>query len=204
LILLGLTGSIGMGKTTTAAMFAAEGIPVYDADSAVHDLYGRGGAAVPHVENAFPGVVEDGAVHRGWLGERVLNNPAALAQLEAIVHPMVGQDRQNFFQRAREAREAVVVLDVPLLFETGGDKAMDAVVVASSPPDLQRERVLTRPGMTFEKLDAILKRQVPDEEKRRRADFVIDTSRGFEAAREQVKAVLRVISDPDWRSKRAD
>ena len=202
MILLGLTGSIGMGKSTTAAMFAAEGAPVYDADAAVHQAYAKGGAAVPHVEAAFPGVSEKGAVHRGRLSQRVLNDPEALKQLEAIVHPLIGAHRMAFFERANAANAEVVVLDVPLLFETGGDQNMTAVAVVSAPAELQRERVLARPDMTTEKFEAILARQIPDAEKRARADFVIDTGRGLEAAREQVRAVLNTLSDPDWRSQR--
>jgi dephospho-CoA kinase len=202
MILLGLTGSIGMGKSTTAALFAEEGAPVYDADAAVHELYGPGGAAAPLVEAAFPGVTEGGGVHRGRLGERVLNDPEALKRLEAIVHPLLGAHRQDVFERARAAGKKVLVLDVPLLFETGGDEGMDAVVVVSAPYDLQRERVLARPGMTADKFDAILSRQLPDADKRARADFVIDTAFGVPAARDQVRAVLAVLADPAWRSNR--
>ncbi len=200
MILLGLTGSIGMGKSTTAALFAAEGVPVYDADAAVHTLYGVGGEAVSPIEASFPGVTEAGAIHRGRLGERVLDDPEALETLEAIVHPLVGRHRQSFFERA--AGQAIVVLDVPLLFETGGDKAMTAVAVVTCPPKLQRARVLARPGMTPEKFEAILKRQAPDAEKRARADFVIDTGRGLKAAKAQVHAVLAALADPSWRSPR--
>ncbi len=202
MILVGLTGSIGMGKSTTAKMFEAEGVPVYDADAVVHELYGRGGAAAPHVEAAFPGVTHEGAVHRGRLGERVLNDPEALRRLEAIVHPLVGAHRQAFFEGARAANAPVLVLDVPLLFETGGDKGMDAVVVVSAPEILQRERVLARPGMSTEKLDAILNRQLADADKRARADFVIDTGQGLDHALVQVKAVLAALADPAWRSIR--
>jgi dephospho-CoA kinase len=202
MILLGLTGSIGMGKSTTAKMFEAEGAPVYDADGAVHALYAAGGAAAPLVEAAFPGVLVAGAVDRARLGALVLNDPAALKRLEAIVHPLVGAHRQSFFDQARTAGEKVVVLDVPLLFETGGDKAMDAVAVVSAPADVQRQRVLARPGMTAQKLDAILNRQTPDPDKRARADFVIDTGGGLEAARAQVRAVLAALVDPAWRSVR--
>jgi dephospho-CoA kinase len=202
MILLGLTGSIGMGKSTTAAMFQAEGAPVYDADGAVHALYAAGGAAAPLVEAAFPGVLTEGAVDRVRLAARVLNDPEALKRLEAIVHPLVGAHRQAFFNQANAAGERVVVLDVPLLFETGGDKAMDAVAVVSAPADVQRQRVLARPGMTVEKLNAILNRQTPDADKRARADFVIDTGGGLEAARAQVHAVLAALADPSWRSTR--
>ena len=200
MILLGLTGSIGMGKSTTAALFAERGAPVYDADAAVHALYARGGAAVASVEAAFPGVVVKGAVDRARLGARVLDDPAALRRLEAIVHPLVGAHRGAFLQAAAGA--PVVVLDVPLLFETGGDKAMSAVAVVSAPPEVQRARVLARPGMTATKLEAILARQLPDADKRARADFVIDTAHGLAAARAQVAEVLAALADPHWRSRR--
>jgi len=202
LILLGLTGSIGMGKSTTAAMFAEAGVPVYDADAAVHEIYGVDGAAVNPVEAAFPGVTHEGAVHRGRLSERVLNDPEALKVLERIVHPLVGAHRQGFFEKAAADLAPIVVLDVPLLFETGGDKAMTAVAVVTCPPDLQRARVLERPGMTAEKLDAILARQTPDVEKRAKADFVIDTAGGLDAARVQVLAILEALADPGWTSVR--
>jgi len=199
-ILLGLTGSIGMGKSTTAAMFAERGVPVYDADAAVHALYALGGAAVAPVEAAFPGVVVEGAVDRARLGARVLDDPEALRRLETIVHPLVGFHRGEFFAAAAEA--PVVVLDVPLLFETGGDRAMSAVAVVSAPPEVQRARVLARPGMTEDKLDAILARQLPDADKRARADFLIDTAHGLDAARAQVDAVLTALADPGRRSGR--
>lgn len=201
MIRIGLTGSIGMGKSTTAKMFEAEGVPVYDADAAVHELYAEGGAAVEAVEAAFPGVAPDGRVDRTRLAERVLNDREALARLEAIVHPLVGRHRADFFARFAEA--PVVVLDIPLLFETGGHAAVDAVVVVSAPEDVQAERVLARPGMSAEKLDAIRARQVPDAHKRMRADFVIDTGQGLEAARAQVRAVLAALADPGWGSRRA-
>lgn len=193
MIVVGLTGSIGMGKSTTAAMFAAEGVRVYDADAEVHRLYAKGGAAVEPIAAAFPGVVADGAVDRALLSQQVVGNPEAMKRLEAIVHPLVGASRLDFFESARKAGADMVALDIPLLFETGGDGAMDAVVVVSAPPDVQRERVLARPGMTAEKFEAILARQTPDAEKRARADFVIDTGQGLEAAREQVRAVLAAL-----------
>jgi dephospho-CoA kinase len=197
MITVGLTGSIGMGKSTTAAMFAAEGIPVYDADAEVHALYARGGAAVAPLEAAFPGVVVDGAVDRTLLSQRVVGKPDELKRLEAIVHPLVGESRVGFFQKAVAAGADIVVLDIPLLFETGGEKRMDAVVVVSAPADLQRERVLARPGMDEAKLDAILARQTADAEKRARAHFVIDTSKGLDDARRQVRDVLtRLRSGP--------
>ena len=203
MILLGLTGSIGMGKSTTAAMFQAEGVPVYDADAAVHALYAEGGAAVPLLDAAFAGVVKDGAVDRTALSAAVVGKPDELKRLEAIVHPLVGHSRAVFFEAATEANADVVVLDIPLLFETGGERNMDVVVVVSAPAAVQRERVLARPGMTPDKLDAILARQTPDPDKRARADFVIDTSRGLDPAREQVRAVLAAVRAPDFRSRRS-
>jgi dephospho-CoA kinase len=190
---VGLTGSIGMGKSTTAQLFADEGVPVYDADAEVHRLYAPGGAAVSLVEAAFPGVVRDGAVDRAALSARVVGDPAALKQLEEIVHPLVGQSRAAFFEKARQAGADLVVLDIPLLFETGGQNRVDAVVVVSAPADVQRARVMERPGMTAEKLDAILARQIPDAEKRARADYVIDTGSGIEAARAQVRQVIAAL-----------
>ncbi|WP_068875822.1 MULTISPECIES: dephospho-CoA kinase [unclassified Phenylobacterium] len=188
--IIGLTGSIGMGKSTTAAMFRDLGIPVYDADAAVHDLYDEGGAAVGPVDEAFPGVVKDGRVDREELRKRVLGQPEELKRLNAIVHPLVGRDRIGFFKAAEEAGADMVVLDVPLLYETGGDANVEAVVVVSAPPEMQRERVLARPGMTPERLDAILAQQMADAEKRARAHYVVDTGRGLDAAREQVAAIV--------------
>ena len=190
MITVGLTGSIGMGKSTTAAMFAAEGVPVYDADAEVHALYAKGGAAVEPLEAAFPGVVVDGAVDRALLSQHVVGKPDALKRLEAIVHPLVGESRVGFFQKAVADKAEIVILDIPLLFETGGEKRMDAVVVVSAPADLQRQRVMARPGMDEAKLDAILARQMADAEKRARAHFVIDTGAGLDSARAQVRAVL--------------
>lgn len=188
--IIGLTGSIGMGKSTTAAMFREAGIPVYDADAAVHDLYDRGGAAVGPVGQAFPGVVKDGRVDREALRKRVLGRPDELKRLNAIVHPLVGHDRIGFFKAAEEAGADMVVLDVPLLYETGGDASVEAVVVVSAPPGMQRERVLARPGMTPDRLDAILAQQLADAEKRARAHYVVDTGKGLEAARIQVQAII--------------
>jgi dephospho-CoA kinase len=195
-IVVGLTGSIGMGKSTTATMFREAGVPVYDADAAVHDLYAKDGAAVAPVGEAFPGVVSDGAFDREALRQRVLGDPEALKRLNAIVHPLVGRDRVGFFQQAQAQGADMVVLDIPLLFETGGHANMDAVVVVTAPAELQRERVLARPGMTPERLDAILAQQMADAEKRARAHFVVDTSRGLEAAREQVAEIVAVLRDP--------
>ena len=193
MLILGLTGSIGMGKSTTAAMFEAEGVPVYDSDAAVHALYAVGGAAVAPVEAAFPGVVTDGAIDRAKLSAKVVGDPEALAKLEAIVHPLVGAHRIGFFEKAKAEGRDIVVLDVPLLFETGGQKSVDKVVVVSAPAEVQRARVLARPEMTPEKFEAILARQLPDAEKRARADFVIDTGQGVEHARAQVRDLLTLL-----------
>jgi len=181
-----------MGKSATADMFVAEGVPVYCADAAVHALYE--GEAAPLVEQAFPGVTVDGRVDRAQLGARVLGNPEALARLESIVHPLVRASEQAFLAKARAAGAPVAVLDVPLLLETGGQSRVDAVVVVTAPADVQRARVLARPGMTEAKLDAILAKQMPDAEKRRRAHFLVDSSRGFDSARAQVRAILRAIA----------
>jgi dephospho-CoA kinase len=202
LIVLGLTGSIGMGKTTTARLFAEEGVRVHDADQAVHELYAPGGKAAAALEAAFPGVVRDGAVDRQALAQRITGDAEALKRLEAIVHPLVAATRDELMARARAEGADVVVLDVPLLFETGGHERVDAVVVASAPEPVQRERVMARPGMTEEKFQALLARQTPDAEKRRKADFVVDSGRGIEAAREQVRRILATVRDPAWRAGR--
>ncbi|WP_322417185.1 dephospho-CoA kinase [Mesorhizobium huakuii] len=188
MIVLGLTGSIGMGKSTTAKMFAEAGVPVHDSDETVHRLYS--GAAAPLIEAAFPGTVVDGVVDRAKLGARVLGDAAALKRLEAIIHPLVRADADAFLARHRNAGESIAVLDIPLLFETGGRGRVDKVVVVTAPPEVQRQRVLARPGMTEEKLAAILAKQVPDEEKRRLPDFVIDTGQGLDAARAAVAAIV--------------
>jgi dephospho-CoA kinase len=193
-IVVGLTGSIGMGKSTIAQMFAGEGVPIYDADVEVHRLYAKGGRAAPLVEGAFPGVVKDGAVDRAALSARVVGDPRALKSLEEIVHPLVGESRAGFFETARQAGAAMVILDIPLLFETGGEGRVDKVVVVSAPADVQRQRVLGRAGMTAEKFAAILARQTPDAEKRKRADFVIDTGGSLEASREQVRQVIAALA----------
>jgi dephospho-CoA kinase len=195
MIVIGLTGSIGMGKSTTAAMFRALGVPVYDADAAVADLYSKGGAAVGPVGEAFAGVVKDGAIDREALRATVLGDPEALKRLNAIVHPLVGQDRVSFFAEAEASGADMVVLDIPLLFETGGHARMDAVVVVSAPEAMQRERVLARPGMSPERLDAILAQQMHDAEKRARAHFVVDTGLGLEPAREQVAAIVTALRE---------
>lgn len=192
--IVGLTGSIGMGKSATAAMFRELGVPVHDADAAVHRLYR--GAAVGPVEAAFPGVAKDGMIDRTALGARVLNDAEAMARLEAIVHPLVHQEKEAFLAAARDRGFRLVVLDIPLLFEGSAWRTADAVAVVSANASIQRERVLARPGMTEEKFRAILDKQMPDAEKRRRAHFVIDTGRGFEAARHQVDGVVRALAGP--------
>jgi dephospho-CoA kinase len=202
MILIGLTGSIGMGKSTTAAMFREAGVPVYDADAAVHDLYDTGGAAVGPVGEAFPSVVKDGKVDREALRQAVLGKPDDLKRLNSIVHPLVGRDRVGFFAQAEAGGAEMVVLDIPLLFETGGHASVDAVVVASAPAEMQRERVLARPGMTPERLDAILAQQMADAEKRARAHFVVDTSRGLEPARQQVAEIIATVRDPQFKPAR--
>jgi dephospho-CoA kinase len=191
--IIGLTGSIGMGKSTTMQLFAEQGVPVYDADAAVHAVYA--GAAVPVVEAAFPGTTADGKVDRQKLSAEVLGNPEALKKLEQIVHPMLGAHRQQFLADAEKSGAPIAVLDVPLLFETGGEKRVDAVVVVSAPAEMQRARVLARENMTQEKLDAILARQTPDAEKRRRADFVVDTSSGLEPVRAQIRDILAKVAN---------
>lgn len=192
MIVLGLTGSIGMGKSTTAKMFAEAGVPVHDSDEAVHRLYA--GVAAPLVEAAFPNTVRDGTVDRTRLAERVIGDAAAIRRLEAIIHPLVRADADAFLERHRRAGALLAVLDIPLLFETGGRNRVDKVVVVTAPPELQRERVLARPGMTEEKFRAILAKQVPDAEKRSQADFVVDTGSGLEAAREAVAGIIAQLS----------
>lgn len=198
MILLGLTGSIGMGKSTTARMFADEGALVWDADAAVHRLYARGGAAVEPLGEAFPGVVVDGAVDRTRLAERLGRDEDAFKRLEAIVHPLAAQDRADDLAAARARGVRLAVLDIPLLFETGGDAFVDAVVVVTADPEVQAARVLARPGMTRDRFEAILARQMPDAEKRRRADFLVDTGRGLDAARDQVREIVGTVLDPSW------
>ncbi len=191
MILLGLTGSIGMGKSTVAAMFQAAGVPVFDADAAVHRLQGPGGALLPAIETAFPGTTGVGGVDRAALGRAVFGNRAALTRLEHIVHPAVARARQDFIRRHRAHR--LVVDDVPLLFETGGERRVDAVAVVSAPAWVQRRRVLARPGMNEAKLAAILTRQIPDIEKRRRADFVIPTGTTRLETQAQVRTLLACL-----------
>jgi dephospho-CoA kinase len=190
--ILGLTGSIGMGKSTTAAMFRAEGAPVYDADAAVHALYA--GEAAPLIEAAFPGATRDGKVDRTALAAILGHDAAAFRRLEAIVHPLVRAQELAFVAAAARARAPVAVLDIPLLFETGGDARCDAILVVTAPEDVQRMRALARPGMTPARLEAILARQMPDAEKRRRAHFVVDTSLGLASARAAVRSILRAIA----------
>jgi dephospho-CoA kinase len=192
MIVLGLTGSIGMGKSTTAKMFAEARVPVHDSDETVHRLYA--GKAAPLIEAAFPGVVVNGAVDRAKLAARVLGDPAALKKLEEIVHPLVRADADAFLARHRAEGALLVVLDIPLLFETGGRGRVDKVVVVSAAPEIQRERVLARPGMTAEKFESILARQMPDAEKRRLADFVVDTGQGFDAARAEVAKIVDALT----------
>lgn len=192
MIVLGLTGSIGMGKSTTAKMFAEAGVPVHDSDEAVHRLYA--GKAAPLVEAAFPGTTISGVVDRTELARRVLGDAAALKRLEAIIHPLVRADADAFLAVHRAAGVPLAVLDIPLLFETGGRDRVDKVVVVTASAEIQRARVLARPGMSEEKLASILAKQVPDAEKRRLADFIIDTGQGLEAARAAVKAIVAELS----------
>jgi dephospho-CoA kinase len=204
MITVGLTGSIGMGKSATAAMFQDEGCPVFDSDAEVHRVYAAGGSAVAPLEEAFPGVTRNGAVDRALLSDRVVGDAEAMNRLNRIVHPLLGAGRVAFFDAARAANAPIVVLDIPLLFETGGERNMDAVVVVSAPADVQRQRVLAREGMNEAKLDGILARQMADEEKRARAHFIVDTSQGFDAARAQVRDIIATLKSPDWRSHRLE
>jgi dephospho-CoA kinase len=196
--ILCLTGSLGMGKSRTASFFAEQGVPVYDSDAAVHALYA--GEAAPLIESAFPGTTSEGHVDRNKLAARVLGDSAAMARLEAIVHPLVAKARDAFIAQARGV--PVVLLDVPLLFETGGERHCDAVVVVSAPPEMQRRRAFERPDMTEEKFSALVGKQMPDAEKRRRADFIVDSSQSFDHARAQVRDILAVIAK--MRHRRAD
>ena len=199
MILIGLTGSIGMGKSETAKMFAREGVPVYDADAAVHILMAKGGEAVAPVEAAFPGVVEDGAVNRPELGKRVFGKPDELKRLEKIIHPLVGRAQRRFLEQAQRRGEKMVVLDIPLLFETGGNKYVDVSVVVSAPAFLQRQRVLARPGMTGERLNHILAQQMPDAQKRKRADFIVPSGLGKAVALRAVRGIIQALGDRQGR-----
>lgn len=194
MIILGLTGSIGMGKSATAQMFARRGVPVFDADAAVHRAYSPGGEAVAPLEWAFPGVTNDkGAIDRAALRKRVVHDPEALNKLESIIHPIVNSMRVAFLEKAGADGADIVVMDIPLLFETGGEKRVDAIVVATAPETVQRERVLARGQMTETELEAILAKQTPDSHKRLRADFVVNTAHGFDYAQSQVDAILEAI-----------
>ena len=193
--LIGLTGSIGMGKTQTAALFEEEGVPRYDADAAVHGLYEVGGAAVGPIGGLFPEAVRDGAVDRAALGRIVLRDGAKLAALEKMVHPLAGATQVDFLNAQMAAGATHVLLDIPLLFETGGHEFVDCVVVVSAPPDIQRARVLERPGMTEEKFADILAKQVPDSDKRAAADFIVDSSVSVADAHRQVKEILAAVRD---------
>jgi len=198
MFVLGLTGSLGMGKSTTAGFFAELGVPVHDADATVHRLYMA--EAVSPIEAAFPGTTVNGEVDREKLARRVLDDPAAIKKLEGIVHPLVRAAEEHFLTEAERKNARVAVLDIPLLFETGGDRRCDAVVVVSAPEDVQRARIFERPGMTAQKFSAIVANQMPDAEKRKRADFMVDTSKGFDAARAQVREILaRVATMPKRR-----
>ncbi len=191
--IIGLTGSIGMGKTTTANMFKALGCPVFNADEAVHELYSRGGKAVPLIRSVFPDVIADGAVDRQKLGAHIKADPLNLTVLESFIHPWVGQIRAEFLQKARASNAKAVIFDVPLLFETGGDKQVDATIVVTAPPQVQKARVMARPGMSEDIFNMLLSRQMVDKEKRARADYIISTDKGLENAREQVQVILDKI-----------
>ena len=191
MIIIGLTGSIGMGKSTTAEMFRDEGCPVFDADAAVHDLYAKDGKAVPIIRSVFPDAIKDGAVNRAVLGKHMRADPLQLKVLESFIHPLVSKAREKFFQTHKDAD--IVVLDIPLLFETELDKAVHKIVVVTAPADIQRERVMAREGMTTELFESLLARQTPDAEKRKGAQFLIFTDKGLESAREQVQEILREL-----------
>ncbi len=197
MIILGLTGSIGMGKSETAKMFRALDVPVFDADATVHMLQGKDGPALPAIEAAFPGTVTDGVLDRQKLGAQVFVNSDSLKKLEAIIHPMVGAARADFMKSAQDSGKKLVVVDVPLLFETGGNNFCDKTVVVSAPEDVQRERVLARPGMTEEKFEDILQKQMPDAEKRAKADYIVETDKGLDFARDKVKDIIADIARND-------
>lgn len=195
MIILGLTGSIGMGKSATAAMFAEAGIPVYDADAAVHSIYAEGGLAVEPLGERFPGVVVDGAVSRQRLRDIVMEDPDAMKDLESIVHPLVGETQARFRRDAIETGARLAVLDIPLLYETGGDQRCDYVAVVTAPPDIQRARVMARNEMSEADFERIVAKQVPDAEKRARADFIISSAFGFDFARTHVRAIVDLLTN---------
>lgn len=197
MIVIGLTGSIGMGKTETARIFAQEGVPVSDSDAIVHQLYGHGSAAVEPVSVAFPGVTAEGRIDREKLAQHLKAHPQDFARLEAIVHPLVRAAQEKFLNEARSRKSRLAVLDIPLLFETGRDRDVDKIVVVSAPAEVQRRRVLARPGMTEEKFAAILARQLPDAEKRARADYIVDSGQGLDYARSQVRHIIDMLSQGD-------
>ncbi|MBN8551522.1 MAG: dephospho-CoA kinase [Caulobacterales bacterium] len=204
MILIGLTGSIGMGKSTVLRFFADQGCAVWDADTAVHRLYAPGGAAVEGVETLFPGTTSAASgVDRGALADRLRRAPDGFAQLEALVHPLVRRDRETFLSEAREQATQIAVVDVPLLFETGAEAQVDVVVVVSAPAAIQRQRVLARPGMTVERFEQILARQLPDADKRARADFIIETGGSLDDTRQEVASILWRLSTPEWQARRS-
>lgn len=190
MIILGLTGSIGMGKSTTSKMFKEAGCPVFDADAAVHALYAKGGEAVPIIRAVFPDAIKDGAIDRARLGEHMRRDPLQLKVLESFIHPLVADARAKFFNKAKANNAKIVVMDVPLLFETGGDAYVDKTIVVTAPEEVQRKRVMARAGMTAELYASLLARQMPDAEKRKRADILIYTDKGLDNAREQVQKIL--------------
>ena len=207
MLIVGLTGSIGMGKTETAKLFARLGVPVFDSDAAVHRLYAPGGAAVGPIGEAFPGTLREGAIDRQALAKAVLGAPEELKRLERLIHPLVAESQRAWLAAQAEKGSEMVVLDVPLLLETGGKERCDAVVVASAPEEVQRARVLERPGMTPEKLDSILSKQMADSEKRRHADFVVETDKGLDHAFAQVAAIvdaLRTREAKAWARRREE
>lgn len=195
MLIVGLTGSIGMGKSETAKMFVAEGVPVFDADATVHKLQAKGGKALPFIDEVFPGVIENGELNRAKLGAIVFADADAKKKLEAIMHPMVAEERVGFFAAAEDVKAPFVVLDIPLLFETSGDKACHKVVVVSAPADVQRARVLERPGMSAEKFEQILGKQTPDADKRAKADYIVETDKGLAHARAQVKEICAELKE---------
>ena len=195
MIIVGLTGSIGMGKTTTSNMFKEAGCPVFDADAAVHALYAKGGKAVPIIHAVFPDAIKDGAIDRARLGEHMRKDPLQLKVLESFIHPLMTESRAKFFEQAQKDNAEIIIMDVPLLFETGGDAYVDKVVVVTAPADVQRKRVMARPGMNAELLTSLLARQMPDAEKRKRADILIYTDKGLENARKQVHKILKDLRE---------